>query len=471
MILLVPQRLSQFVLRSVRRLLPSSIAGRIALILTLCLFSAQVIAFWIYLGDRLETSRRIFALSFADRAVTIAELLDTIPAAEQTKFLEVVNSPFLQVDIVDRQPSRSRRGSGHHRELQAVVRSYLQALNRPVEVQVLNPWHRHSRAHPASTPLMPSRQHLMIAVKQPDGRWLVFVAPLDIAPLRRGRHLLVWLISMGIAIWLFSLWAANRVTQPITQFARAAEQFGQDVNAPPLPETGSRELRQAIQAFNQMQERLRQLVNDRTFMLAAISHDLRTVLTRLKLRTEFIADPEQAQKANTDIDQMQAMLQETLTFARAETASEADVKVDLAGLLQSLCDDLTDAGHQASYEGPMHLTYECQPVALRRAFMNLMENAVKYGEVAIIRLTLKPEWIVITICDQGPGIPPEMQEQVFTPFFRLEQSRNRETGGAGLGLTVARTAIRRHGGDITFDSIEGGLQVRVVLPRSPRQQL
>ncbi|MCG8586857.1 MAG: HAMP domain-containing protein [Pirellulales bacterium] len=166
---------------------------------------------------------------------------------------------------------------------------------------------------------------------------------------------------MGIAIWLISIWAARRVSKPIIQFATAAEQFGRDINAPTLPETGSRELRQSIQAFNQMQERLRQLVNDPTFMLAAISHDLRTILTRLKLRAEFIEDPEQAQKAIADIDQMQAMLDETLSFAREDCATEGYIKVDLAELLQSLCDDFADAGKQATYSGPARLTYRRQP--------------------------------------------------------------------------------------------------------------
>ena len=170
---------------------------------------------------------------------------------------------------------------------------------------------------------------------------------------------------MGIAIWLISIWAARRVSKPIIQFATAAEQFGRDINAPPLPETGSRELRQSIQAFNQMQERLRQLVNDPTFMLAAISHDLRTILTRLKLRAEFIEDPEQAQKAIADIDQMQAMLDETLSFAREDCATEGYIKVDLAELLQSLCDDFADAGKQATYSGPARLTYRGQPNTVR----------------------------------------------------------------------------------------------------------
>ena len=236
------------------------------------------------------------------------------------------------------------------------------------------------------------------------------------------------------------------MTQPINQFAAAAEQFGRDINAPALPETGSQELRQSIQAFNQMQERLRRLVNDRTFMLAAISHDLRTVLTRLKLRAEFIQDAEQAQKAIADIDQMQAMLDETLAFAREESTTENYIKVDLAELLQSLGDDFADAGKRVTYSGPARLTYVGQPTALRRAFMNLIHNAVTYGDEAMVTLGIGKEAVEVSISDRGPGIPAELREQVFTPFFRLEQSRNRETGGAGLGLTVAQTAIRRHGG-------------------------
>jgi signal transduction histidine kinase len=196
-----------------------------------------------------------------------------------------------------------------------------------------------------------------------------------------------------------------------------------------------------------------------------LSHDLRTMLTRLKLRTDFIEDEPQRQKALADIDEMQAMLDVTLSFARDETTEEARTSVDLSSLLESLCDDLRDSGQQVDYESGDRITARCQPVAIRRMFSNLIGNAVKYGDEAHVTALRDGSNVVITVADRGPGIPPEMWEQVFTPFFRLEGSRSRETGGTGLGLSVARSIVRRHGGDIALSNRpEGGLVVTVTLP-------
>ena len=259
---------------------------------------------------------------------------------------------------------------------------------------------------------------------------------------------------------------AHRLTRPLTRFAAAADRLGVDVQAPPLPERGARELRQAARAFNRMQKRLCHLIDDRTQMLAAISHDLRTALTRLQLRTEFIDDSQQRQKALSDLEEMHTMLSATLSFARDDMEAEARSPLDLAVLLQTVHDDYVDAGQTVNYQGPNHLIWVGRPTALRRAFTNLIDNAVKYGHQADVSLTAVDNVITVTIGDRGSGIAAKLREQVFTPFFRLETSRNRETGGVGLGLAVARTAIRRHGGDITLtDPSGGGLLVTVSLPR------
>ena len=242
-----------------------------------------------------------------------------------------------------------------------------------------------------------------------------------------------------------------------------------DVNAPPLPENGSDELRQAARAFNQMQVKVQGLIRDRTFMLAAISHDLRTVLTRLRLRTELIEDATQQQKAEADLAQMEAMLVSTLAFAKADSSPEARTQLDLASLLQSICDDWVDAGRVAQYQGSARVPIKGQPTALRRAFTNLIENATLYGQEAEVTIAAVTPEVKVAISDRGPGIPEKMREQVFEPFFRLEPSRNRETGGTGLGLAVARIVIRRHGGEIVLRSrAGGGLVVEITLPTELR---
>jgi signal transduction histidine kinase len=201
-------------------------------------------------------------------------------------------------------------------------------------------------------------------------------------------------------------------------------------------------------------------------MLAAISHDLRTMLTRFRLRAEYIDDDEQRAKALADLAEMQAMLDATLSFARDDASAEARTAVDLSSLIQTLCDDLADAGQPVYYDGIHRVTIACRPSALGRALANLIDNAVKYGGEAKVDLSGGDDEVVILIADRGPGIPEDEREKVFAPFYRMEESRSRETGGTGLGLALARDIVRGHGGDITFEDRDGGgLVARVVLPR------
>jgi signal transduction histidine kinase len=277
----------------------------------------------------------------------------------------------------------------------------------------------------------------------------------------------LWMALTAAVIAGLSLWAARRLTAPLARFVTAAERLGVDGTAAPLAETGPTELRAATRAINRMQERLSRFVEDRTRMVAAIGHDLRTPLTRLRLRVEFVDDPEIQRRILSDLGEMEAMINATLAFARDDAAHEPRVAADLADLLQSLCDDRSDAGAEAPYRGPAHLTVTCRPVALRRALANLIDNAINYGgraEVALAALADHPT-VTITINDDGPGIPEAEQEKVFLPFYRLDPSRSRDTGGTGLGLAVARTIIRGHGGDITLaNRPQGGLGVTVTLP-------
>jgi signal transduction histidine kinase len=274
---------------------------------------------------------------------------------------------------------------------------------------------------------------------------------------------------MAIAIIAFAWWASGWATAPLSDFARAAERLGLDVNAAPLPENGPEEVRRAARAFNQMQTRIRSFVEDRLRMLAAISHDLRGPITRMRLRTEQMAvDPEVQHKMLSDLDEMAEMVASSLAFARDEASEEASELVDLAALLTTLCDDATDAGHPVDFAWEGRLVYRGRPLAMKRLFANLIDNAVRYGRRAELRLSVGPQKVEVAIDDQGPGIPPDQAENVFKPFFRLERSRNKRTGGIGLGLATARTIARAHGGDIVLENRpQGGLRAKVTLPRQP----
>jgi signal transduction histidine kinase len=319
-------------------------------------------------------------------------------------------------------------------------------------------------------PMMPawgSGEILRVSYRIDDALWLnvMTLAP-QVGSIWRSRFFAAFFV-MAVVVSVLSVWAVRRSTAPLALFAWAAERLGRDVNAPDLPEDGPREVHRAARAFNEMQRRLRRLISDRTQMLAAISHDLRTPITRLRLRAEFVDDAEQRAKMLGDLDQMEAMIAATLAFAREDSTHEPRKSLDLAALVQSVCDDATDVGCDVTYTGAARASCNGRPVALKRVFTNLVDNAVKYGGGARVALEAGPERVVVTVEDGGPGVPDSEIERIFEPFYRVEASRSRETGGAGLGLAVVRSIVRGHGGDVTLaNRAEGGLRATVTLPRT-----
>jgi signal transduction histidine kinase len=443
------------------------LTGRLSIILVavVILLCAGAAVFYLYSQSE---ARRDIAVVMADRIFSVVELIEESPTDQRPMLLRALRSPWLRASIGPTPPKVTLEVSPEFAKLRTHLRRQLLSLgDRPIVLGESDaPFERlrpPGGGDDEGPP--PSRRSLVVGVELKDANWLAFHVPLRANRLPRETDMIAVIGVSALVILFFAIWAAHRVTRPLARFAEAADRLGVDLRAPPLPEHGSRELRKAARAFNQMQDRLRRLIDDRTMMLAAISHDLRTVLTRLKLRAEFIDDPQQHDKAVADIDEMRAMLDASLSFAREDTAEEQRTSVDLSSLLQSLCDDLADAGSKVTFEGPTRLAYWSQPVAMRRAFANLIGNALKYGNEAHVIARHEQGGVTVEIGDRGPGIPAAMREQVFAPFFRLEGSRSRETGGTGLGLSVARSVIRRHGGDITLQDREGGgLLVRVTLP-------
>jgi len=304
-----------------------------------------------------------------------------------------------------------------------------------------------------------------LGVRQSDGHWLV-VEPKPTFfrfDTWQQRVLLILLLSVAAVTplaWLF----ARRLAQPITAFADAAERLGKDPRTPPLNMSGSSEVLAAVTAFNMMQERLRRYVEDRTAMVGAIAHDLRTPLTRLKFRIE--ATPEDVRpKLAADIDQMEAMIAATLGFVRDTSRPAERTKLELSSLLESVMDEAAETGGDTTVDRSEKVVIEGDPVALKRLVANLVENALKYGGVARGRVYAEGHMAIIEIEDDGPGVPPGELERVFEPFYRGEPSRNRETGGIGLGLAVVRSLARAHGGDVTLHNrSSGGLRACVFLP-------
>jgi signal transduction histidine kinase len=436
--------------------LPRSLAGRTILTLFIGLSASHLLSLAVYSAERVETPPWIDQTQALERAAVVAGLVEAAAAGDRPALIQAADAPLFHVRL-----AATAAPAADDPALSRQMRARLGGLpDRQVAVAL-------SADHDQVLALSADHdQVLRAAIETPDRLWLTIEAAIPHRHPFWGSHAGVSALVMMVAILAMAFWVVRRLTRPLSEVAAAAERFGQDVAAPPLPETGPDEVRRVACAFNRMQRQLRRFVEDRTRMLAAISHDLRTPITLLRLRTEFITDLEQQTRMRANLDEMEAMISATLAFARDDTAREASQTVDLVGLVASLCDDMADAGLPVSFEPLGRLPMACRLTALRRAFTNLVNNAIKYGGAARVVLTVTDGAVIIAIDDDGPGIPEDEQENVFQPFYRLDSSRNAETGGVGLGLSVARTILHAHGGDIRFrNRPEGGLRVTVTLPR------
>jgi signal transduction histidine kinase len=271
--------------------------------------------------------------------------------------------------------------------------------------------------------------------------------------------------GLAVALTLVLYAMTRTITRPLGDLARAADEVGRGATTTPLKETGAREIRGATRAFNAMQERLRRYLDSRTQVLAAMSHDLRTPLTRLRLRVESIDDDQLRQRCIEDLDEMSNMVRGALGVFRGLNDEEAAVPVDINALAQELQRQHSELGADVTIVGSARSPYVAKPLALKRCLGNLVQNAIRHGVRASIHIE-DGQQLILRVCDDGPGIPGDMLEKVFEPFFRLEHSRNRDTGGTGLGLSIARDIAQAHGGSLSLHNRQGGgLEARLVLPR------
>ena len=432
------------------RLWPEGIAARLGLLLLAGLAVFGIVAGLFYLDERRDRAVEHFGRVLSVRMLAIVELLENATPEERRKLVTALSDRRLRIRLL-LDPPQGREWDPPDSMDEDAGRHLRRLEPRPVLMRF------------GDAPAGERHRHrILIAVGLKEGVWAEFSVRPTYWP-RAGP--LIWLGVVALLVALGLVWGAHRTTRPLRRLAEAADRLGLDAGLTPLPERGPRELRNAARAFNRMTARIRRLVDDRTLMLAAVSHDLKTMLTRLRLRAEFIEDGEQKEKAAADLDEMQAMLEATLAFARDDAADERPVAVDLAAMLQSLTADLADAGRDASYDGPDRLTLRGRAVALRRMFENLLDNALRYGGEARVSLRQADGQAAVLVEDRGPGIPEALRERVFDPFFRVEASRSRDTGGSGLGLAVVRAIVQRHGGEIALeDRPGGGLSVRVMLP-------
>jgi signal transduction histidine kinase len=454
-------------------LLPRTLFGRVLVSVLAAVFLAQAITFTLVARDRdrllvegnvREWSRRIVDLTFA------------------LQLLDADSRSLARARLNEWPPDHLKRHSRVRPLVTAAapVPDFRDALERELAL-TLGPSY-HVDVVPTADP---GRRVITVMRQPPEGYQLggklfdVNVALPDgdalqfrVAQGRRGpllpRNLLLNLILLtaatGIAVYVL----ARSITRPLSDLAQAAEAVGRDVRQPPLRERGTRELREAARAFNTMRDRMHRYLDSRTRVFAAMSHDLKTPLTRMRLRVETLEDDEIRARFGSDLDEMEGMVRGTLALLKGLTDDEGAEPIDIAALLATLQLEFAELGARVQIVGRATESFSGRPQALKRCLTNLLSNAIKFGTRATV-VVEDDAALVLRVQDEGPGLPPGELERVFEPFYRVESSRNRDTGGSGLGLSIARDIAQVHGGSLILRNMpRGGLEAILTLPRVQR---
>ncbi|MFC3085393.1 ATP-binding protein [Tabrizicola soli] len=440
--------------------------------LLLALAVTQGLGLLLLTDERNRAVRAALGLEAAGRAANVVLLLDSAPPDLRPSILRAADSPLVRFEVGP-EPEASRDSA----EADLVLSQIRQILGEP-DREVRADVHALSVAPLPMPDTMPAAMRpmheammaghtdpieLTLSIRLAAGDWLNVRTMFHRPGPQLSPQALLPLLLMAVAVALVAWWTAQRVVGPMRALAVGADRLGRGLDADPLPMKGPSEVRETTQAFNRMKDRLTRFVNERAHMLAALSHDLRSPLTAMRLRIEMLDETEDSIRLKALVEEMQAMVEATLEFARGVARAEPATEVDLAKLLADLVGDV--GGDRATLAPSQPLLATIRPQTLNRALRNLIDNAVRYGGVAKVTLKQEPGMAVITIADKGPGLPSDQLEAVFEPFVRLEGSRSRDTGGVGLGLAIARSIIQAHGGTVLLRNLpEGGLEVVVRLP-------
>lgn len=450
-----------------------SLRGQLVLLIIAALFFAQTISLWLFVDERGLAVRAALGFEAAGRAANVALLLEEAPESLQQAILRAANSPLVRFELSD-EPAVNHESHADGGAVETRVRGLLGgAEDREIRVELHEVEHgilpmphlvpEMAEMHLAMMKGELSAIEMQVSIALADGQWLNVGTRFEPPPLQWPW---ISIVSFGITAALVLVSACwfllTRLTGPLLRVSRAADRLGRGEAVEPLPLIGPGEVRGLTQAFNRMQERLTRFVADRTQLLAALGHDLRSPLTAMRVRAEMVDEEETRESLVASVEEMQEMVEGTLAFARGMANAEASETVDLRNYIEQLRTDMIDG---FALDAPDNAIVRLRPQSMRRALRNIIENAQRYGGGAEVSVRTDPEHVQILVTDKGPGIPEADLQQVFEPFFRLEKSRSRETGGTGLGLSIARTIIRAHGGDVALSNrAEGGLLATVTLP-------
>jgi signal transduction histidine kinase len=439
-----------------RRLLPADLRGQVAGILFIGLALSQLMAALLYFGLLPGWQTELRPEVAATRIRTVVRLLEAVDPSRRPELAQLCSDAgfLLQYQLAAPPAQGGSASDPSYAALRARIAAQLGKRLDDVQLR------------PGAAASSTDSVHVAVALRGGGA--------LEVATSIGPEHRLGLVAQLGLAAFMVFataglwIWLTLMVNVPLTRVARAAERVGVDINAPPLAEQGPAQLQRVIRAFNDMQQRVRRFLTDRTLMLGAISHDLRTPLTRLRLRVETGRAVTEKEKMLDDIELMGGMLASTMAFIRGVDDAEAHDAVDLASLLQTACDMVSDLGGSVEYSGAVRSRYRCKPQALLRAFTNVIMNAAKYGKRAHVSLSGVPgSGYIVDVADEGPGIPEAEKTKVFEPFYRSSRAREIDSHGMGLGLAIARSVILGHGGSIELqDLAPHGLRVRIALPQT-----
>lgn len=461
------------------QLWPKSLAGQLIAVLLPALLIAQVAGFVISADERVRAIRVAARDEFLTRMGSISRLIESTPVEDHRDIVGGMASTGMRFWLSDEPPASA--AAFRHEAFGRLANTLPVTPQGETPLGTFDENMADSRKltgewgppPPGAWGLPPnaravavdSRYGTGVVAETSRGKWLngVFAKPYY-GQIWQAQSLLAIALTATLLSGLAVL-IARRIARPMRMLSAAAEALGRGEDVAHVPEEGPDDIRRMAAAFNVMQDRLKRFLSDRTAMLAAIGHDLRTPITSLRLRAEFIEDREERGKFLATLDEMQSMTEATLSVAREQATGEPTRMVDVAALAESICEDLADMGRDVTFTETDRAPYRCSPSALGRAIRNLVENAVRYGTRARVSLTAQNGGLHLIVEDDGPGIHEDDLDRVFKPFVRLESSRSRETGGAGLGLSIARTIVRSHGGDVMLTNRPGGgLRATIQLP-------
>ncbi len=418
--------------RRSKRMIKRTFSWPMLLIVLLLIVAFHLVILLMYTNSNLQMEREFRKTEIIHTVVSIIHLADITPIEHREQLLRGMHGPNLSISITQK-PKWSWRFT--HYNLWKIGKQ----LKHPEQPQVSFQLH--------------------------DGSWINFKATIS----KPQLHIQILLIIIDVIVLtavLICMWTFRRFAQPLKQFKVAADRLGIDINTEPLTTNGPSLVRESASAMNKMQQRIKGLIRDRTQMLAAISHDLRTPITRLKLRAQNIHDPEQYKKVLKDLNEMELMINQILAFAKEDSQHEEETWLDLVSLISSICEDMIEMGYNIEFSTEVNrVRFHGRPIALKRVFTNIINNAERYSKAVWVSLVQGEHSVTITVADDGPGIPEQDIEKVLQPFYQVDTRFPQQGGNVGLGLAVAKQIIQFHGGELTLKNREGGgLAVNVELP-------